>query len=386
MNTFTMRRETKVWASVVAVAMLVCSIGFANTTNAIPYVESFEAYAAGTQIAGTDGWYGISNAVEVAAEDPGFAWGYPIPAATHSNVLELTEPVTNQFARYTPADPNQSVYIDILVDPIPRENPPGDLPTDVQTAMYLGENGKLNIYHSTYAAVGAKIWSELDHTPLPTGEWVRVTLEMKYALDVWGGGSNTDKYFRVSVNGGTPLAGAYGYEALPLTNNMPTNATWFLQVGSGNGGGNPYLTSLSTEGPGAIDDVVVTTNTPAAGGPTTAFGVPLAWFPDPNNPTKDTDGDGSPDWAEWVAGTDATNGNSFLKFIAASGSGTIAWNGTTNTGGSATYAIYRNEDLVNDGWSIVASGIPKGTTTWTDPSPPADNANYKLGIPWEYTD
>ena len=249
----------------------------------------------------------------------------------------------------------------------------------------MGEDGKLNVYHAYYDGAPAQRWSELDHAPLPTNEWVRVTLKLDYTSDVFG--ASTDKYFQVSINGGDPLSAPHAYQEIPLVDPNATNGTWFLQAGSGNGGGNTFLTSVSTEGPGALDDVVVTTDTPAKG---TIKGVPFAWYHEHGyweDPLGDADEDGSPNWAEWVAGTDSDDPASLLMFTDASGEGTVSWNGTTNTGSSATYSIYRTEDLVGGPWSAVATGIPKGTTTWPDPAPPAGGtAGYKITIPWVYTD
>jgi hypothetical protein len=392
MKRFTVHRGTKIWASAVAALVVVCSAGFANTTNAIPYGASFEAYATGTEVAGSDGWYGISNAATVVAGDlMPFPWGHPI-AGAHSNVLELMEPITNLFTRYTPADEDESVYIDLLVDPIPRENPPGNLPDDVQTALYLGENGQLNAYHAMYPPAGGsaiKLWSELDHAPLPTSEWIRVTLDMKYAKDVFA--NSTDKYFRVAINGGDWLIHSNGYDQLPLQSATNHPGPWFLQAGSGGGKGNTYLTSLSTEGPGAIDDLVVTTNAPSGSASGTIRGVPVPWYQANGfwNPDGDADGDGSPNWAEWVAGTDARDPNSKLEFTAADKT-TFTWSGTTNTGDTATYRIFRRPDLLTGDWGQpYAAGIPKGDTTWTDagaPMTPGANYSYKLDILWEWPD
>ncbi len=385
-----MRREMKVWAGVVAALVAVGSAGFANITNTVPYEESFESYAVGTEITGMGGWYGISNAGTVASEDlSGFTHGFPIDGATHTNVLELAEPITNLFERYDPSDPDESVYIDLLVEPVPRDNPPGNLDTNVQTALYMDSGGQINVYHAMFGETPPQMWTQLQHPPLSTGDWIRVTLDMKYTKDEFGG--KIYKYFRVGINGGPWIESIYGYPQIPPAGGGDTNGPWFLQAGSETGGGNPYLTSISTEGPGAIDDVVVTTNAPTQS-KTTSMGVPIDWYTnnglDPNNPTKDTDGDGSPDWAEWVAGTDANNPSNFLEVVIAEGSmGGLSWSGTTNTGGSATYSIYRRADLLTGDWGTpVVNGIPKGTTTWTDPMPPADGANYKLGIPWTYPD
>jgi len=318
----------------------------------------------------------------VAEDVSGFLWGHPITNATHTTVLQLTEPISNVFTRVTDV-----VYVDVLVDPVPRANPPSGLPADVQTALYMGESGKLNVFHAYYAGAPAQRWSELDHAAAPTGEWIRVTLKLDYTTDVFG--PSTDKYFQVSINGGDPLSAPHAYQEIPLVDPNATNGTWFLQANSGNGGGNTYLTSLSTEGPGALDDVVVTTNTPAGGGAGTIYGVPIAWYQSNGywDPDGDADGDGSPNWAEWVAGTDSENPDSHLMFTEASGEGTVSWSGTTNTGSSATYSVHRTEDLVGNTWTAVATGIPKGTTTWSDPAPPAGGtAGYKVNIPWVYTD
>jgi len=368
-------------------ATLVLSVGgLAKADNALPYTESFEELAVGSQIAstnGVDGWYGDSNACTVVADTSSFTWGYPIPSATHTNVLNLEAPVTNRFSYSWPGISN--VWIDLMVKPVPRENPPAVLPSDVQVAMYMGANGKMNIFHARHLSSGnpTQMWSELDYS-LSTGEWLRVTLEMDYLKDNWGGG--TDKYFRISFNGGSPISNANAYSELPITAYEPDNGTYFLIACGGSGAGNPGLTSLSTEGPGMIDDVVVTTDkNDLAGQSTSIHGVPLAWFQSMgiSDPDGDADGDGIDNWAEWVAGTDPMTGDVFLEIVRA-GKGLLSLGGASSPNADAVFTILRNANLTDpiENWTVVASGLTNVTGPWQDPSAPNGKAYYRARMHW----
>ena len=351
--------------------------------NAIPYGESFETYALGTKLAGSNGWFGGSNAVEVIAENPGFVWGYPLPSATHTQVLQLTEAVTNMFTTNGLSVNQTNVWIDVMVSPIPRESAPGDLPTDVQTAIYMGSDTNLHVYHAYYNGGNpAKRWATLQVPGLHTGVWTRVTLKMDYLTDNFGTG--IDKYFQISVNGGKPISDPYAYKSIPLLDLSATNGTWFLQACSGQGAGNTHLTSLSTEGPGKLDDVVVDITPPAAPSGT-IFGVPVAWYINNGitDPAGDKDGDGYANWQEWVAGTDPNNASSKLELTGIRGKAKVTWSGS-NTVSGATYTVLRTTDILTpSSWAPVQTGIT--TPTWTDPNPPQKDAYYKVVIPWTYT-
>ncbi|NLF41022.1 DUF2271 domain-containing protein [bacterium] len=98
------------------------------------------------------------------------------------------------------------------------------------------------------------------------------------------------------------------------------------------------------------------------------------------NPQDDYDGDGLPNFAEYVAGTDATDAQSVFAVraarAAADGSLVLQWASVSNR----TYAVYRSGDVAN-GFSAIETGIaatpPLNTYTGTVT---ASNAYYTVII------
>lgn len=90
----------------------------------------------------------------------------------------------------------------------------------------------------------------------------------------------------------------------------------------------------------------------------------------PSDPNLDTDGDGMPDWAERIAGTDPYNASSVFKVSSdiqpnPQGGLTITWSSVSGK----TYSVSRTSDL-GQGFTVLPSGrgIPSGgaTTSYTD--------------------
>jgi hypothetical protein len=196
--------------TVVGLAVLCACAGtvFANITNTVPYSESFESVMAGTMLTGTNGWYGVSNAVQVVEEDPGFNLGYPL-SGDHTKVLDLTDSVSNLFVVgetdgsggapggvHNPPWVTKETFIDMMVKPVPRDSAPANLDTNVQVAVYLDTDGHLNIYHRYMENYDLEpdqgemegVWSTLTNGPaIPTGTWFRLTITIGYVRDPWSG-------------------------------------------------------------------------------------------------------------------------------------------------------------------------------------------------------
>jgi hypothetical protein len=103
----------------------------------------------------------------------------------------------------------------------------------------------------------------------------------------------------------------------------------------------------------------------------------------PFPPIVDSDGDGMPDWAEYVAGTDPADARSVLEVVSVSRPLTgavITWQSVTNR----TYYVQRSSDLtVVPGFSTVQSNLvgQAGTTTCVDAT--ATNSAryfYRVGV------
>ena len=99
----------------------------------------------------------------------------------------------------------------------------------------------------------------------------------------------------------------------------------------------------------------------------------------------DSDGDHMPDWQELVAGTDSTNGSSFLGLqcppMPVNGTGfTVQWQGATGR----LYIVARCTDLLEDSpFTVLSSNIAgqAGTMNYTDTNAPALGSGiYRIGI------
>ncbi len=367
--------------------------GWSNTSNGIPYSISFEGLDVGTLISGTNGWYGDVDAASVVAGDPMYVFGYVI-ADAHTKVLEMTAPVSNQFN--TNALPGQTnVWIDLMVKPVPRDVPPSGLDTNIQTAIYLGTDGCLRVMHQyrTSPWSPTPYWTKLNHPPIATNTWFRLTIKMDYRTDAWfqtEENNQFDTYFQVSINGGEPQSAPMAL-LQPMLGSGGTG-TWFLCANAHENDGlvPTYLSAISTEGPGMLDDIVVTNQpVPTVSGSTYGIDNQIyvsngIWDPD-----GDSDGDTNKNWEEMVAGSNPFAADGMLTVVQATSdptSATIKFLGTdlfvTNS-----YTMLRATNLMeNSPWIPVATVArdPSGTNTWTDLNAPAGRAYYRPTIQWVY--
>jgi hypothetical protein len=95
----------------------------------------------------------------------------------------------------------------------------------------------------------------------------------------------------------------------------------------------------------------------------------------PPDPDQDTDGDGTPDGVEIRLGLDPADGSS--RFSAVLTGGALQWQGQVGL----TFIVQRSirRDVI--AWETVAT-LPgaAGTIRYTDPSPPAEGALYRVGL------
>jgi hypothetical protein len=83
---------------------------------------------------------------------------------------------------------------------------------------------------------------------------------------------------------------------------------------------------------------------------------------------SDRDSDGIPAWQEFFAGSDPTDGSSFLSIVDIEdrdGSNGVVWLGGTN--GSARPFIVQVSTNLEGGWSTLDAGVPRsptGTNAW----------------------
>jgi len=109
----------------------------------------------------------------------------------------------------------------------------------------------------------------------------------------------------------------------------------------------------------------------------TVNGTPYAWL-DSHGITNDyeladlddPDGDGALTWEEYLAGTDPTNGASVFQIMTArigiDGDFELVWYGTTNSGVTTEFVVYRCTNLISGAWEPVSTNTRSatGTNTW----------------------
>ncbi len=225
-------------------ALLAVASTMTYAANVVPYGETFESYAAGFEMPGTNGWSAVASSNAVVSTDStaidalnayGEPCGYPGGTTNHTKVLEIAGTVTNSFSM----DANQTVWVDMMLQVGTVPSVDSNLFETVQAAVGFSDAGHPLVYHLDVAA-GTNRWTEIPEVTKKIG-WVRATLGLDYQTD----------YFQVKMDG-----------------NLLTNAlAWTSNDGSGSAGGSWFamsggaavrMTRLVFGGHGAdIDDLVV---------------------------------------------------------------------------------------------------------------------------------
>jgi hypothetical protein len=365
-----------------------------------------------------DGWGGNgvpTNEFVVVSNVYSFAHDYPL-ATSHVMVAKLSEQMaTNEFipqkgvktflhtidqvvtnevwGDYT------NVFVDFVIEAARLVEAPNtdELPADAQVAMFFNTNGHLVLWHSYYAQPGfvpTERWTELMHPPVDSSEFVRVTIAMNYLEDAaWTPGGiygqpYEDKFFTVHLNGGGAITSAWAYPRIPVdlpengqtVSNMPPKN--FLMHGSGNGGGNSWLSSFTCGGKGFLDDLQVVVAAPFEPPTQTVFGAWMELY-GLSDPEGDEDSDGSLNWEEYIAGTIPDDDTSVMKviMITSESDKTIYWF-ATDANDDSPFAVYRSTNLLDaTGWVRVASNLVRsatGTNVWSDTTAPEDTPAFYL--------
>lgn len=154
----------------------------ANTTNSVPYRESFEGYELGTTLAGINGWYGIAdNAIINTNTAASAAGGNPL-TGTHGRSLSFKNGVTNVFGA-TGALTN--ICMDMLLACTTWMT--GDAPAiqpEKQFAAYVNTNRNVVVWHGQVGSTNR--WTVLPNTAVGSNTFVRLTLQADYSRDVQG--------------------------------------------------------------------------------------------------------------------------------------------------------------------------------------------------------
>ena len=214
--------------------------------NLVPYAESFESYANGLWLAGTNGWTAdyqpnagvITNDVAVAGNLALYTVTHPtLPiVGTHAQVLAVTDSL--RAAIHSEAAP--LVYVDFMTQPVVLEAPPGSSYTNLQYAFYVSTNRQLTIWHRNVTS-GSNEWLTLQNSPLiDTSRWTRFTVAQDY----------THQMFQLQVNELTPIPDPAGWTDAGAAH----TGSWFYMVQT-NGTMSHFIVAGS--GQAYVDDLTV---------------------------------------------------------------------------------------------------------------------------------
>ena len=377
--------------AIISALAVTVSVSMAQITNPIPYADTYENYAAGSNLVGTV-WQGDTSTPAIAVvtnltyATP--AAGYPTTAPTHTNVMEFKDgPITNEFdgTGLTPAELSSTVVaLDTMINPSYAETPSDSQMGPVSNSLvslYFDTNRYVNVFHGDVpGSIGlpaTKRWSTFSQgfSPVISGSWNRITVTLKF------------------VNYGS-LDGKMAWIKTSLNGQDLTNSSGKVEANIGASDGGAWFVAPSWDdlnftfhrvvltGSGMLDDMVVTTNeityASQGGSGYATNGVPIDWMTNTCGmvtnalfPTYDQlalgdwDNDGAPTWTERLAGTDPTNEFSKLVIISSTfsnGYPVLKWIGTTNA--MNPYNVQWSSNLtIISGWTTITGGLPRGDSS-----------------------
>lgn len=229
-------------------------------TNILPYAESFEGYTNGYVITNCTGW-SMPDVSEAYVRSNNTTWAtsytgpYPLPGATHTNVLYISGIVSNKIGGTEiggVANTNQ-VWSDFLLMPGQvDETNSFSVGSDVQLAFYVKTNSHLVLLNGIPGPPSAVVprWTELTGTTIASDQWVRFTVLCDYRPQ---DAINTNYYFQIFTNG-TPLSDAAGYTANDGSCQSP--GRWFCMANVSR----QSMSNMVLQGTGWLDDLVITNN------------------------------------------------------------------------------------------------------------------------------
>jgi hypothetical protein len=333
--------------------MLAVGSALYGQSNAVPYQETFEGLAVGSDIivpGNTNGWYSGTNTVSAFVTNVSYAWtNYPVESTTHSNVLKFTDAsLTNRFATYSQAN----TTVDFMAQAMRASAvPDSNRVAGSQTALYLDTNGLLNVRYGIDNTGSNNAWQQYTHTAVGTADWARITIEFDYITDP------SNRFFRVSLNGTEIQPSTNGYLKGSGTFTADPNGTWLRSAAQATA-----LQSFSTIGSGMLDDLVVKTD------PTeqyTTNGTPYSWL-DLYGLTNyvaddvlDQDNDRLKTWQEYIAGTVPTNAASVFK-VAQAVRNVVTWSPVVT---GRVYSVHWSTNLVKGFTELAGNATSPHTNT-----------------------
>ncbi|MEI6166399.1 MAG: hypothetical protein WCS52_04325 [bacterium] len=249
-----------VLAGLLGAGVAMVSVAHAGSTSTVGFVESFEPYTNGFQISGTNGWGALNPLAGIVSTNVIDNGGsYPVPGASHTNVLQITDEITNTLVSPT----GGVVVLDCMAMPTVAQWPPT---TDAnwRYAFYLNTSSNLVVWHYDKTGTSNR-WTTLTGGPSVTnGVWARFTVEQDYghglfqirvnngawitAPEAWTGpdGSSGGSWFSMAQPGGIAPTNMNGFgiaesqtnylDDLVLTNRQVTwSANGFTEGVTNNG-------------------------------------------------------------------------------------------------------------------------------------------------------
>ncbi len=214
--------------------------------NFIPFEETFEQYAKGTRISGTNGWYAdytgeagiVTNDAVATAKLLDYvgpvARSYPV-SGTHTQVLYVQDFLHNNVH----SESITNVFVDFLMMMVPLVDMPS-VDTNDQFACYVTTNNHLVVWHRNITALTNE-WITLSNAPsISTTAWVRLTVQSDY----------THNMYQVRVNEGSPIVDPHGWSGY---GGAPTGS-WFYMAQTN---GTMTTFKLTGEGSAFLEDFTV---------------------------------------------------------------------------------------------------------------------------------
>lgn len=379
----------------VGMAALILAGGAMAVTNSVSlYTDDFEDYLTGSNIANAVNgeWHAAADTHMIATNSPvNTATSKALPDSAHTMVAKLDtegDSITNHLGG-TGVD---NVWLNMNIQMVPSDSEPTSFTNDtqVQTAVYMGTNGQLNLYHSTLVdftpTFGSNVFTELTHTAMETSSWHRLTVAMDYKSSVNGWGGDI-KFVQVTLDGST-IAGTDAWVDPSTPAGGTSNGTWFICANQGTISDHINMALLS--GTGYLDDFAVTNSAPTQASFYTN-GVPGWWLAgyvlEQDNTVSgalyNVDNDIHPAWAEWLLGTDPTVSNSFqLMATSNGGTNTLVWVADGTMDDSAPGVTLHKSTNLLDGYTstvdVPRTAMDAGTNEWDDTT--GGDAMYRLGV------
>ncbi|MEI7900769.1 MAG: family 20 glycosylhydrolase [bacterium] len=201
-----------------------------------------------------NGWYGDPTGSAYVTNQQ-YAWlntSYPVPSATHSNVLAYQNALFSNLFTHVSAPPytvvdlmNQTERLDAMPDTNTLAGVHGGVFTDAA--------GHLNAWCSGDQNHTNRMWLAYTNAPVSPTNWARLTVAFDYTRDKEKGLT----YYSVALNGAAlPVPGGMGYTCVGSRFERRPDGIWLVSA-------NPaakQLNSVTFNGSGRVDDMVVTTN------------------------------------------------------------------------------------------------------------------------------